>query len=133
MGNRPVLFSVEVDGVSYDLANNRNVVKNAAQKEPAAFDSLLKKKSVDTESFADVLKSADVVNIVMETLFAYAIKEYNDMPYEEACNIFEVVYFNIKDDQEQLEAFTNKIMSLIQSTDFIKGSNQRKASVKLKF
>ncbi|WP_297931163.1 hypothetical protein [uncultured Coprobacter sp.] len=129
---KSVLFSFEIDGKEYKLANNRNVVRNAAKKEPKLFDSLLKVTEKKEKSFSELFDEGENAVKIMETLFAYAVKEFDDdIPYENACDLFQVLYYNIGDDQK--EEFSQKLMSLINNTDFIKGSNQRKANIKITF
>lgn len=138
--NKSILLSFELDGKEYVLANNRDVVRKAAEREPKAFDSLLKDaqsvkakgKSSDNMSFVEMLELSENNNILYRTLFCEALVSGTpNVSREEANDVYEVLYYNI--DAEDLVVLNQKLMRLINNTDFIKGSNQRAATVKMKF
>ena len=128
---KSILLSFELDGTKYELVNNRNVLRNAAKKERKLFDDLLKKDE-KAMSFIDIIDEGENNHIIYKTLFAYALLENNDdMLFEAACDIFEVLWYNL--DVDTKKTFAEKLMSLLNNEDFIKGSNRRVATIKMNF
>lgn len=128
---KSILLSFELDGTKYELVNNRNVLRNAAKKERKLFDDLLKKDE-KAMSFIDIIDESENNHIIYKTLFAYALLENNDdMLFDSACDIFEVLWYNL--DVDTKKTFAEKLMSLLNNEDFIKGSNRRVATIKMNF
>ena len=127
-----ILLSFEMEGKEYTLANNREVVKRAAQKEPKVFNDLLKQKKGE-KSFAELFEENDKVQLILKTLFSCSLVlgTVDNIEYEEAGDIYEVLWYNL--DDESREKLSDKLMGLINNTDFIKGSNQRQTTIKMKF
>lgn len=131
--NKSILLSFEMDGKFYEVAGNRDVVKRAAEKEPDVFNGLLKIKKDKTEkSFAEIIDETDKVQTILKSLFACGLVSGTpETNYGEATDIYEVLWYNL--DDESRGQLSDKLMSLLNNTDFIKGSNQRTATIKMKF
>lgn len=131
--NKSVLLSFEMEDKAYVVVGNRDVVKRAAEKEPDVFNGLLKRKKGNGDlTFAEIIDENDKVQTILKSLFACGLVSGTpDVNYGEAEDIYETLWFNL--DDEDREKLSDKLMSLLNNTDFIKGSNQRKATIKMKF
>lgn len=131
--NKSILLSFEMDGKFYEVAGNRDVVKRAAEKEPNVFNGLLKRKKDKGDlTFAEIIDENDKVQTILKALFACGLVSGTpNVNYGEAEDIYETLWFNL--DDESRAQLSDKMMSLLNNTDFIKGSNQRKATIKMMF
>lgn len=131
--NKSVLLSFEMEDKAYVVLGNRDVVKRAAEKEPDVFNGLLKRKKDRGDlTFAEIIDENDKVQTILKSLFACGLVSGTpDVNYGEAEDIYETLWFNL--DDEDREKLSDKLMSLLNNTNFIKGSNQRKATIKMKF
>ena len=131
--NKSVLLSFEMEDKAYVVLGNRDVVKRAAEKKPDVFNGLLKRKKGNGDlTFAEIIDENDKVQTILKSLFACGLVSGTPaVNYGEAEDIYETLWFNL--DDEDREKLSDKLMSLLNNTDFIKGSNQRKATIKMKF